>query len=233
MTLVFSTIVNFTLKGLLEKIIKFQYISSSECDSKIFFPRVKHRFLQIRYESAKTFLIPSMQDMVDNISQAKEDAINTCKSCGMNLDTYDDASIAKSSAIAVETAVKYDCEQFESFSLENSERETEHLPHEEALFLREDLSLIKLRKSSSLGLPTYGIISDSSKGSSAKQYVLSSAKKTARPFMVYEGSYIHKSTALYLLQENCQILNDRLMCVRSEQPKHIFSGQDKTSGRQT
>ena len=74
MTPVFSTIVNFTLKGLLEKINKLQYVSSSECDSEIFFPRVKRRLLQIRDESAKTFLIPSMQDMVDNISQAKEDA---------------------------------------------------------------------------------------------------------------------------------------------------------------
>ena len=74
MTPVFSTIVNFTLKGLLEKINKLQYVSSSECDSKIFFPRVKRRLLQIRYESAKKFLIPCMQDMVDNISQAKEDA---------------------------------------------------------------------------------------------------------------------------------------------------------------
>ena len=78
-----------------------------------------------------------MQDMVGNISQAKEDAINTCKSCGMKLDTYHDASIAKGSAIAIETAVEYDCEQFESFSLENSERATEHLPHERKLFSSE------------------------------------------------------------------------------------------------
>ena len=37
MTPVFSTIVNFTLKGVLEKINKLQYISAAECDSEIFF----------------------------------------------------------------------------------------------------------------------------------------------------------------------------------------------------
>ena len=60
---------------------------------------------------------------------------------------------------------------------------------------------------------------------------------TKSPFIQYNGAYIRKSTALYLLQENFQLSSDRLLRVRSEQPKHIFSstpfhgcGHQETAG---
>ena len=34
---------------------------------------------------------------------------------------------------------------------------------------------------------------------------------------------------MYILQENCQLSNDRLLRVRSEQPSHLFSGIDQQS----
>ena len=34
----------------------------------------------------------------------------------------------------------------------------------------------------------------------------------------YENAYIRKATALYLIQENCQVSNDRLLRVRRDQP---------------
>ena len=36
-----------------------------------------------------------------------------------------------------------------------------------------------------------------------------------------QGAYIRKSTALYILPENCQLSNDRLLRVREEQPTHL------------
>ena len=46
------------------------------------------------------------------------------------------------------------------------------------------------------------------------------------PFMMYNGTYIRKSTALYLLQENFAVSNDRLLRVRAQQPSHIFSSSE-------
>ena len=41
--------------------------------------------------------------------------------------------------------------------------------------------------------------------------------------MWYENAYIRKTTALYLIQENYQVSNDRLLRVRWDQPEHLFS----------
>ena len=46
------------------------------------------------------------------------------------------------------------------------------------------------------------------------------------PFVEYMGLYIRKVTALYILQENPQLSNDRLLRVRSAQPTHLFSVSD-------
>ena len=68
------------------------------------------------------------------------------KGC-ISIDAYDDTSIVKNSATAAEVAVKNDCEPLELPSLENTERGTEHLlPHEDAIFLREDLSLLTIKE---------------------------------------------------------------------------------------
>ena len=48
--------------------------------------------------------------------------------------------------------------------------------------------------------------------------------------MRYKGAYIRKSTALYLLQENLQISNDRLWRVRKTQPAHLFSSSSELCG---
>ena len=46
------------------------------------------------------------------------------------------------------------------------------------------------------------------------------------PFLMYNGTYISKSTALYLLQENFVVSNNRLLRVRAQQPSHIFSSSE-------
>ena len=47
MTPVFSTIINFSMKGMMERIHRLAYISSIECSDEIVFTRVKRR-LQIK-----------------------------------------------------------------------------------------------------------------------------------------------------------------------------------------
>ena len=54
---------------------------------------------------------------------------------------------------------------------------------------------------------------------------LSSGSKS--PFLVYNGVFIRKSTALYLLQENPQLSNDRLLRVRGQDAGHLFSNSSE------
>ena len=49
---------------------------------------------------------------------------------------------------------------------------------------------------------------------------------TKSPFVELDGVYIRKTTALYILQENPQLSNDRLLRVCSAQPLHLFSGAE-------
>ena len=99
----------------------------------------------------------------------------------------------------------------------------------------------------SVGLPTYQVIDKDEVCSSGKNYSLSgktkdkkkskkssteTQTKSVSPFVLYQGSYIRKSTALYLLQKICQVSSDGLMRVRSEQPSHIFAGTENRTGSQ-
>jgi hypothetical protein len=71
MTPTFSTIVNFSLKGILVKIHKLQFISSSESDESIAFPRLKKRLLQTKDETEKTFDVPSEEAIKKPFWKAK------------------------------------------------------------------------------------------------------------------------------------------------------------------
>ena len=87
--------------------------------------------------------------------------------------------------------------------------------------------MIQLKKKSNTSLPTY--IQSAEKGSihsHSYSTVVDSRKSKKTPFVEYNGAYIRKTTALYLLQENYQVSNDRLLRVRSSQPSHLFSASD-------
>ena len=75
MTPTLSTIVNFSLKGMVEKIRKIQFISYAKADETIVFPRVKRRLLQIHEETAETFSLPTENDMTKTILKAKLEII--------------------------------------------------------------------------------------------------------------------------------------------------------------
>ena len=97
----------------------------------------------------------------------------------------------------------------------------------ELLCASEDLSVLKLRKNEAPGIPIYVDIEESVGENQGRTYNVekrpNALTATKSPFIQYNGAYIRKSTALYLLQDNFQLSSDRLLRVRSEQPKHIFS----------
>ena len=86
MTPIFSTIINFTLRGMLERIHKINYLSNMESDNEIQFPRAKRRPLHLNEESDATFAIPSVEEITSSLMEAKNEAINICRSCCMELE---------------------------------------------------------------------------------------------------------------------------------------------------
>ena len=115
------------------------------------------------------------------------------------------------------------------------------MTREQIMTISEDLSQIRLRKVSNSGLPCYEKIASPQTQStemSAKSFRLNKkaskkeASKHNSPFFLYNGTYIRKTTGLYLLQENYQLSNDRLLRVRAEQPSHIFSNIGGETGPQ-
>jgi len=61
------------------------------------------------------------------------------------------------------------------------------------------------------GLPVYKV---SQQKGTAKSKTYALQRKDKSPFMFYGQQYIRKSTALYLLQENISLSNDRLLRVK-------------------
>ena len=86
MTPIFLTIINFTLRGMLERIHKINYLFNMESDNEIQFPRAKRRLLHLNEESDATFAIPSVEERTSSLMEAKNEAINICRSCCMELE---------------------------------------------------------------------------------------------------------------------------------------------------
>ena len=224
MTPTFSTIVNFSMKGVLQRIHKLNYLATVESSEEIIFPRVKRRLLQRKEESVETFKIPSLLEIENCILEAKMEAVSIAKDCGMNLETYGDQELLfKENEAFINSAVDDDQEVDLTMSEgDNLEVDENIRPLDESITLNEDISQILLSKRNSSGIPIYIPVSQPS---SARVYALKSRRDTEKsPFVEYQGVYIRKSTALYLLQENPQLSNDRLLRVRSAQPTHLFSG---------
>ena len=66
MTPTFSTIVNFSMKGILERVHKLNYLASVEASEEIVFPRVK-RHLQLKKETSDAFEIPTLKKSWKNV----------------------------------------------------------------------------------------------------------------------------------------------------------------------
>ena len=221
MTPVFSTVINFSLKAILERIHKLSYLAHIEACDDIIFPRVKRILLQFNQETDKTFQIPSFEELNNCILKAKQSAISMSTKCGMTLRSFDDATSAKDFTL-IDDAIVNDFED-EGTSLDVQERPDETVAESDVTTIKEDLAVLRLQKINSSGLPIYKASNE--KGTVAKKSFTSS-KKSKTPFIEYNRAYIRKSTALYIIQENCQVSNDRLLRVRSDQPSHLFSGME-------
>ena len=202
MTPVFSTIINFSLKGVLERIHKLNYISSIECTEEIIFPRVQRRLLQLNNETDETFLIPTLVEVENEIRESKNRAILLSQKCRMELNPYDDDCLVKDTTHLVEDAIHHDQEDEDTNIRDDDEEQP--VAESDIAQIREDIAVIQLKKKSNTSLPTY--IQSAEKGSIHRHSystVVDSRKSKKTPFV----EYIRKTTALYLLQENYQVSN--------------------------
>ena len=229
MTSTFSTMVNFSLKGILEKIHKLEFINSSETNDQIIFPRLKRRLMQTKEESNETFRIPTIEEITSRVAAAKAEAIRICSSSGITLKSYSDGDLIANVEWIVEAAICNDEERIESAEEQESTTSNDAqllITQDAAMSTLEELSIIKLRKDSSQGLPIYKKVESSSNAGRVGKTFCTASKEKGKvkfPFLEYDGCYIRKSTALYLLQENFQVSGDRLLRVRAEQPNHIYT----------
>ncbi len=161
MTPTFSTIVNFSLKGIPEKMHKLEFVTSSESNDGILFPRLGKRILQMKEETDETFHIPTFQSITQEISKAKRDAIKLAADCGMELTSYNDKDLVKDVEYVVNQAVSNDqedtCEETLLLNKKNTmDPQVElSMTEMELAAVGEDLSLIKLKKNETPGLPVY------------------------------------------------------------------------------
>ena len=92
------------MKRILERIHKLQFISASEANERIVFPRLQRRILQTREESDQTFLVPTIEAIAEEIRRAKLDAVQLSLA-GMKLVSYEDKELIKDAEQVVNEAV--------------------------------------------------------------------------------------------------------------------------------
>ena len=224
MTSTFSTIVNFSMKGIMERMHKLNFLSSIESSDDITFPRLQKRLLQCKEETEQTFELFPHDQINTLIYRAKAEAVGKALLCGISLPSYEDADILEDIVEVMETAISNDGEdeEYSDFTTDQINEQSQ----EEPISVQEDLVNIRVTKENNNGLPLYNLTQQ--KGSAkSKTYALQRNNKS--PFMLYGQQYIRKSTALYLIQENISLSNDRLLRVRKTQLSHIHNDQDESA----
>ena len=164
MTPFFSTIINFTLKGVLERIHKLNYISSTECKEEIVYPRVQRKLLQLNDEADETFSVPSLGEVETHIKESKGRAVVLSKQCGMELISYDDNYFVKDTIHLIEVAIQHDHENKDVTNIQGDteESELEVMAASDIACIKEDIVVIRLKRKGDASLPTY--IPSSEKG---------------------------------------------------------------------
>ena len=202
---------------------KLNILSTMECSDDIAFPRVKKRLLQCKEESEETFELFPLHQIDTLINQAKDEAITMASKCGMLLDSFEDSYLLSGIIQILERAVDEDGED-EEYNDPADCSEAEAAPEATPIFIQEDLTNIRLTKESGNGLPMYTVAAASKGTVRSKTYSLQKRNKT--PFILYSDRYIWKTTALYLLQENVSLSNDRLLRVWQNQLSHIHDARN-------
>ena len=67
MTQTFSTVINFSMKGVLERAHKLYFLVSIKASEDIVVPRTQRRLLQIQKESEGTLEVPSLQELTNSV----------------------------------------------------------------------------------------------------------------------------------------------------------------------
>ena len=191
----FSTSVNFSIKGILQRLHKLSYIPAAESADDLIFPRVQRKILQLSPETTDTFTVPTLQEIFDCIEVAKRDAISSCNKCGIRLKNYGDEYLVANTENTIGVAENENEAQdaTESDDIETTNRLTQR----DAILINEDFAQIRLRKVSTNGPPAYEEYLDEGQSSKSKTYQFS--KHGFSSFVRYENAYIRKTTALYLI----------------------------------
>ena len=159
MTPTFSTVVNFSMKGVLERTHKLNFLASIEASEEIVFPRAQRRLLQLREETENTLKIPTFDEVTDCIKKSKEEAVKKSIDLGMDLPSYEDndLSILDNESL-LNTAFETDFEDDLTISGVDNDITRDTRPDEEAIIIRDDVSRIFLEKRNSSGIPTYCLL---------------------------------------------------------------------------
>ena len=198
MTPMFSTMLNFTVKGILQRIHKLNHLSTRERDIIRRFQRVKRRLLQYKEESDSTFDCANV-DIIQLVFTAKQQAIISAKELGM---TY--------VAEVIDANEEEDVGERGDESEEGNEYQYEA---NDVITINEDCSNLRVHKKNQGGFPVYEKTT-SATGTKRRRIYSGVAKTKGSPFMTYKDMFIRKTTALYLIQEKVSVSNDRLFRVR-------------------
>lgn len=187
MTPTFSTVINFTLKGMMDRAHKISFLEALEASDEIQFPRAKRRLLHLNEEGADSFKIPAM-DITMGISEAKSLAMDESKSCGMEISTYSNSYLVKGKLKLIDIVTSDDGEiDFEQVVDDDINVTIDKN-------MQEYINNIKLVKSRLCSFPTYSASNLSNDHNSRRKYNLKS--RLGSGFIEYEGAYVRKTTAI-------------------------------------
>ena len=141
MTGTLSTTVNFTLKDILERINKLNYISSIECTEEIIFLRVKRRLLQVNEESDETLSLPTLEDVDKSVASAKLNSVNEAERCSIILPEYSDHYLTGDNVNFIDKIDDGSDDEEETIIVEFVK-----ITQEEFVTLQEDYSQIRVAK---------------------------------------------------------------------------------------
>ena len=149
MTPTFSKIINFTLKGMLDRVHKITFMAAMEASGEIDFPRAKRRLLQLKEESDIMLQAPSATEVYTNcFMEAKNDAISECRQCSMEISSYDDNYLLKEKLRLTDIATFEDGEiEFDVTAIDTTDPEIDNETENEI----RSITLVKTPSS----FPTY------------------------------------------------------------------------------
>ena len=249
MSSTFSTVINFGILGLTRRLhrLQLQIKLESECNvTEIKYPRARAQESQCKPSICKPHLV-TVQDITRTVEKALEKAKGTMQDLGMadllkehedwnnppipghgvyvedDQDDDDDGEVA-SDNVADLLEVNSTVEPNEVSAGITQLSDADLIDEKMADHLK-SLHNASFRKISNNGLPVYEIEADSSTSKSNKCKFCSFVEVNHNNKKVF----IHKTTAVWLLQEGERLSTDRLFRVRAKQPFSTDNVRSKTT----